>query len=139
MLIEIYGVMRRYPFLIFILILLLLLVGFFVQKSVENRKVVELIKKSNYTNGSFTGEITDYKKGSNGPYYVCEYMVDGIIYRALAPVHMVRNLRPRLFSQPFPVIFDSTNHSNGRVLIFPSDFEKYHLAFPDSLHWVRHR
>ena len=36
----------------------------------------------------------------------------------------------------FPIAINKENPEENAVLIFPSDFERYNLNFPDSLNWV---
>lgn len=43
--------------------------------------------------------------------------------------------RERIKQKRFPVILSSKDPSKHRILIFWSDFSKYHLPFPDSLKW----
>jgi hypothetical protein len=37
----------------------------------------------------------------------------------------------------FPVIFSKNKTNVNEILIFPKDFEKYKLPYPDSLIWVK--
>jgi hypothetical protein len=41
-----------------------------------------------------------------------------------------------LVGRKFPVVYDSNNISNARMLILKSDFDKYDVPFPDSVKWV---
>jgi hypothetical protein len=42
-----------------------------------------------------------------------------------------------LVNTRFPVVLDSTDFSNCRILVTPRDFDHFNLPFPDSLEWVR--
>jgi hypothetical protein len=41
-----------------------------------------------------------------------------------------------ILHRSFPVIYNSIDPNKSAVLIFKSDFEKFNIAFPDSLMWV---
>jgi len=41
-----------------------------------------------------------------------------------------------IYKRSFPVIYDSLDPSNCQILVFPDNFAKYGLPFPDSLSWV---
>ena len=46
------------------------------------------------------------------------------------------NVYDKFVKNKFLVILDSTNPKKNHMLIFPYDFEKFNLKFPDSLKWV---
>jgi hypothetical protein len=117
-------------------ILLILVSGGIVshyQNSSNNRK---LLKNAAFTNGQFTGEIEPYRKGTNGPWYICNYEVKGTSYKCYKPVHLCRKLGRVFFDQKFPIIYDSTNPESGRALVFPFEYKELNLKFPDSLNWI---
>lgn len=45
--------------------------------------------------------------------------------------------RDSFLNKSFPVVFSQKNPEVNEVLIFPKDFEKYGLQYPDSLTWVK--
>jgi hypothetical protein len=115
-----------------IVFMIIVLVAKF-QKSTYNE---ELMKHAAFTNTQFTGLIEPYKKGTNGPWYICHYEVNGKMFNSYEPVRMCKKLDRDFFSQRFPVIYDSTNPEHGKVLVFPFEFEELNLPFPDSLNWI---
>jgi hypothetical protein len=42
----------------------------------------------------------------------------------------------KLVNRYFPVVYSKNNPENCDILIFPDDFKKYNIPFPDSLNWV---
>ena len=48
----------------------------------------------------------------------------------------VSELGSLAFVRSFPVIYNGKDPSENDILIFPDDFSKYNLPFPDSLKWV---
>lgn len=50
-------------------------------------------------------------------------------------VEFTKDKRGLIKQKRFPVILSSKDPSKHRILIFWSDFSKYHLPFPDSLKW----
>lgn len=40
-------------------------------------------------------------------------------------------------NKSFPIIFNSNKPKENRMLIYPRDFERFDIAFPDSLNWVK--
>jgi superfamily I DNA and RNA helicase len=103
------------------------------QKSTNNK---ELMSNHAFTTGQFSGEIIQYKKGSNGPWYICNYKVNGKTYTVSEPIHLCRKLENDLFMRSFPIVYDSTNPGIARVLVFPFEFEELNLEYPDSLKWI---
>jgi hypothetical protein len=103
------------------------------KESINNNK---LLKHAAFTSTQFTRIVEPYKKGTNGPWYLCYYEVNGNTFTSSEPVLMCKKLGSNFFSQKFPVIYDSTNPEHGRVLVFPFEFEELNLQFPDSLRWI---
>ena len=118
-------------FALFIVVIMYLITNH--NEKVRDRK---LLANAAFTIGQFTGEVKPYLKGSNGPWYVCTYEVNGNTFHSSEPVHLCKKLGKRLFAHTFPVIYDSTNPASGTVLIFSFEFEELNLKYPDSLNWV---
>jgi hypothetical protein len=57
-------------------------------------------------------------------------------------IHASRNIairyyeREKFINKAFPVAFSSKNPETSYLLVFPKDFKKFDLPFPDSLQWV---
>lgn len=116
--------------ILIVFILLLTFIGVNFQNSIANKKV---ISNAAFTLGHFTGDIKPGGKGTNGPWYICQYTVKGKIFYSFKPVHLCKELGEKLFIGKFPVIYDSTNPNNSRVLVFPFEFEDLGINIPDSL------
>ena len=115
-----------------------LIVGlaYFITEYTQHKRDQSFLKNAAITTGVFNGELKEYKKGSNGPWYVCTYIVNGDSYQATEPYHAVHKFGDRLLINSFPVIYDSTNPSEGYVLMFKSEFVRFNLKQPDSLAWI---
>ena len=124
---------RLIPWVSILLILTIMVIVSKFQNSSSNRK---LLNNAAFTNGQFTGEIEPYRKGTNGPWYICNYEVKGTSYKCYEPVHPCRKLGRDLFDRKFPIIYDSTNPESGRVLVFPFEYKELNLKFPDGLNWI---
>jgi hypothetical protein len=121
-----------FGFTLSIILAIILLIGKY--KNSTNSK--DLMVNHTFTSGQFTGEIIQYKKGSNGPWYVCNYEVNDKVYTVTKPIHLCRKLGNDLFTKKFPIVYDSTNPDFARVLIFPFEFEELNLKYPDSMKWI---
>jgi hypothetical protein len=40
------------------------------------------------------------------------------------------------WGRPFPVMYYPSNPENNELLVLPENFEKYNMAYPDSLEWI---
>ena len=49
----------------------------------------------------------------------------------------VRMVRKFFIGRRFPVAYYRKNPNNNQLLILESDFQKFHLPYPDSLNWVK--
>ena len=47
-------------------------------------------------------------------------------------------VRHKLVNSYFPVVYDSTNPSNSKLLIWKDQWTRLGLQFPDSLDWLKH-
>lgn len=131
--------MKNRNIIIFSLVVLALMAGYMLTMYQKGKVTKRIIQNANFTNTKFGGEIIPYKKGSNGPWYVCYFTVKDESFSATQPTRICDKLRPEFFQQNFPVIYDSLNPESARVLVFPADFREFNLAYPDSLNWIIQR
>jgi hypothetical protein len=81
-----------------------------------------------------SGKVISYEynyKSSKG--YNYDYVVNGINYSGL---YLCAKKEVILIDKLFPVIYNRLNPEESLLLIFPKDFKKHGLNFPDSLKWV---
>lgn len=80
------------------------------------------------------GVVLDYEfnyKSRKGFNY--EFNINGKSYKGF---YLSGFNKPEFISRMFPVICNSEKPTENALLIFPKDFERYDLHFPDSLSWV---
>ncbi len=44
---------------------------------------------------------------------------------------------PKFLNKAFPVVFSNRQPEVNEMLVFPGDFERYDLKYPDSLKWAK--
>jgi hypothetical protein len=99
------------------------------QMNVERRKILE-------NKGIAVGIIIDYEEsGDAGSSIVYSFKYNGIKYTGRRNPQF--NHRGKFINRYFPVIFSTSEPEINRMLIVPSNFEFFNMAFPDSLAWVK--
>ena len=88
------------------------------------------------TNGVVTNLEFRIKHGYQIDY---EFFVEGVKRAGSLSSSRYESIKNELIGKSFPVIFKSDDPSFSEILVFPEDFERYKLSFPDSLRWVRGR
>jgi len=105
---------------------------FFREKVKENR----LHTRKLIVSGEVTQFSTSYKGSGVRVNFV--YVINGKEYRKNdAGVSVSKPAGNLLVNMRFPVVVDSTDFTNSRILVTPGAFDHFNLPFPDSLEWVR--
>ena len=65
------------------------------------------------------------------------YVIKGRQYRKTNGANVYRSEGYRFVGKQFPVVVDSTDFSNSRILLTSKDFHDYDLPLPDTLEWVK--
>jgi len=85
------------------------------------------------------GKIIEYEQGlstkGQSPQFVYYYYVNGASYKYFRHTNWPKDGSIFIYKS-FPVVCDSTNPKNSRLLIFPDEFRDFNIPFPDSLQWV---
>jgi len=84
-----------------------------------------------------TGKIVDHEKKGyrTDDLFIYEYFVNGSKYKASHIGNWPKDYSVFL-NRNFPVAYNELDHKEAEMLIFPSDFERLDIPFPDSLKWV---
>jgi hypothetical protein len=100
----------------------------------KNKKhVSEILNSPSITTGTLTKIRYEKGKTTLGDY---TFTVGNIQINSVKGDGRFQEMANKLMNRNFPVIYNSKDPSKNDLLIFSSDFEKYHLKFPDSLIWV---
>jgi hypothetical protein len=83
------------------------------------------------------GQFTLIKLGSgsglDGRY---SFTVGKITYYSEHIDGRYNDLSQKIFRLGFPVIYNTRNPQLNQILVFPTDFSKFELSYPDSLKWT---
>lgn len=103
----------------------------------KNKKHVhEILDSPSFTTGTLTKIRFEKGKTILGDY---TFKVGDIQVNSVKGDGRFQVLANQLMNRSFPVIYNANDPSKNDLLIFPSDFEKYHMIFPDSLIWVENK
>lgn len=72
----------------------------------------------------------------SGVHLEFEIKVNGISYSNFSFAHCLYCPYQNFIGKRFPVIYSSRNPNHLEMLVYPKDFEKFGMTFPDSLNWV---
>jgi hypothetical protein len=97
----------------------------------SRKKAASLLAHKGFTSGN----IIRFQKTTIPVMRAYEYRVKGTKKSSLG-ISMDTVQWVHFIWKSFPVIYDTTNPVEHFMLIFPDDFKKYGLLFPDSLKWV---
>jgi len=95
--------------------------------------VSEILDSPSITTGTLTQIRYEKGKTTLGDY---TFTVGDVKINSVKGDGRLQAKANHLIKRNFPVIYNSKDPSKNDLLIFPSDFEKYDLIFPDSLIWV---
>ncbi len=127
--------MKKHEIILFLLILfgVLVVISIIGNRHAQERRA-EILRSPGYTIG-FIEELRSEKgKTIMGVY---RYEVDWIPLKGTKGDGRLRKIGRDLYESSFPVIYNVKNPEQSAILIFPSDFEKFNLSYPDSLNWVK--
>lgn len=119
--------------------LIIITIAFYVDRYHEYtyRKKIETINKSK----CFTiGKVTHYYRGTNKSGASIDFSYSYKKQNYYGTNKMKLEFRPwqwMLKVYSFPVILDSTNPENSRILIRKKDFDDFNIKYPDSLSWIK--
>lgn len=117
---------------IVVLIIAVVLLCFYFWKGQKHTEIIQ--KDMQFTSGKVVECKVDHRASvwikytflHNNEYYIKEQSVN----INLGAGNLVIN-------KNFPVVFSNKKPEINEMLIFPKDFERYSLQYPDSLKWVK--
>lgn len=84
-----------------------------------------------------SGTIFNSKLGSRGWIELhYEFFLHDQRFQSLEKIGIPNKYYKIFLNKKFPVVHSSENPKINEMLIFPEDFKKYNIEFPDSLNWV---
>ena len=103
----------------------------------NNKRNVQMISKS----PSFSIATINSFRYEKGKALLAEYYfnVNGKTFKNAKGDGRFEKIGKFILNRSFPVIYNSNDPDKSAMLIFRSDFEKFNLAFPDSLVWVERK
>lgn len=95
------------------------------------------LKKKFILTKGVVSDTKDLYKAGEQVYYV--FYINGKYYDGTQPMPKLKNSKDRfiLEGKIFPVVVDTTNYSNNRMLFDSVSFVYYGLQYPDSLEWLK--
>ena len=99
-------------------------------------KANEIKQHKGLTTGQITAKGGNYYRGC--AYYLgYSYKVSDTLYLGYYPIPIGCNYFDKYMNKFFPVVYSTINPKKGILLVFPDDFERWGIEFPDSLNWVK--
>lgn len=116
-----------------ILILIAILLGLGIYSNVRENS----LKHNKAFGNAIVYEIVT--GGKSGPLARFGFVYDGKVYKSTysIPELKFKTDKNKLLGKWFPVVYDTINPDNNRLIMTMSDFQNYQLKFPDSLNWVQ--
>jgi len=115
-------------------ILIFAIIMWWITQKNNDQHLQEILKAPSFENGSFKDFVYEKGKGEIGIY---SFKVKGTEYKNGKTDGRLRKIYDSLYCKSFPVIYNVQDPTKNRILIFPSDFAKFNLPYPDSLSWVK--
>lgn len=117
------------------MIFIVAIIGVFIYGTWHNKQMdLKILDSPAFSVGYFLGTTLSKSTGLEGHY---TFKVRGETFGGGQTDGRYRKLGNKLFERSFPVIYNSKDPKQyQRILVFPSDFERFHLPYPDSLSWV---
>lgn len=108
---------------------------FFLNNKYQSDKRIQKILKG-YTLVNAKVQYVNYinKRGFK---IVFSYQINGQENFSSVCSEKYRKIRNVIIDRNFPAIVSNSEHSVNDLLIFPNDFTRYGMSFPDSLSWVK--
>lgn len=99
------------------------------------KPIIQVNEISEYR--SFTiGEITSIESGHRASPSIFYYSYN-FNEREFNDSRAGYSLNQTFKNKNFPIILSEVNPRKNRMLIYPRDFERFDIPFPDSLNWVK--
>ena len=119
------------------LIILVVVIGVAIDKVISeesNKKFIESIMKS----PGFSNAVFSRLKNEKGKVLQALFVFEanGLPYENLRSFGPYKEKWSHFVGRSFPVIYNINDPSMSEILVFPSDFAKFKLKYPDSLEWV---
>ncbi|MCS3797974.1 hypothetical protein [Niastella sp. OAS944] len=114
--------------------------AFIIIYNYSEKKARELNANKAIGKGSITGMDMVHKGRGIFVKYVFEVKGDFVKDKAIIPIesNQLEMLSKNLIGREFPVIYDTLNKTNNKILFFKEEFMSYGLDVPDSLHYIFH-
>jgi hypothetical protein len=93
---------------------------------IERNKIVSSAIVTSANSGYGGHLIIDYK-----------FYVKGVEYGGSDELLLYYSDKDTFMGEPFPIIYSSKDPSHNHLLVAPSDFSRFNIAFPDSLYWIK--
>lgn len=100
----------------------------------NQKRISDILESPSYADGSLIDIRFEKGKTTIGDF---TFKVSGVQYQSSKGDGRLQHLSKFVFNRKFPVIYNTHDPRKNDLLIFPSDFEKYNVVFPDSLNWIR--
>lgn len=105
-----------------LLILALLVLFFYLMYLYFDKRKKSLFDHKRLTFGTVIG--------SSRNHFVYDFTYNGRVYQGTTP----GGTGPyTVYGHIFPIVYDSVDPTNSKMLIMPNDFKSFNLPFPDSL------
>lgn len=114
--------------------------AFIIIYNYSEKKREELNANKAIGKGLITGMDMVHKGRGIFVKYVFEVKGDLIKDHIMIPIesNQLEILSKNLIGKGYPVIYDSLDKSNNKMLLFKEEFMHYELDVPDSLHYIFH-
>ena len=73
-------------------------------------------------------------KGGVNLFY--SYYAEGKVYYGKERYPFSSDSRNLFYNRSFPIAYSSKKPELNKILLLPSDFQKFNMSFPDSLQWL---
>ena len=122
-------------FIIKVIFLLFLIISvFYISRQREKDYVNKILAGYKLS----TGEVKEVKYLNKRGFKISfEYKYQEKLKMGFVQDDKYRYIKKHLTGKSFPVIISTGDSSVIDLLIFPEDFERYKIKFPDSLIWVK--
>lgn len=114
--------------------------AFLIVYNYSRKKAEKLNANKAIGKGSITGMDMVHKGRGIFVNYVFEVKGDFVKDKAIIPIesNQLEMLSKNLIGREFPVIYDTLDKSNNKMLFFKEEYMNYGLDVPDSLYYIFH-
>jgi hypothetical protein len=121
----------KWEVIMYLFIALLLLLYYVL----DVRKQNELVRRSKKVGTAHTYDCSYDKHGLRVQFDFYNNDKKYLEWAYLSPA--LHNSDKVFLNRYFPVVFDSFDPDNNRLIVSPEDFQKWNIKMPDSLMWVK--